>query len=130
MTQNNNYISKIFDGNEFLQICKSDDVFEGKGRQILFDEDDDFQVAVFRIKGKLYALDNICPHRHADRIFEGIIQDMTVMCPLHGWTYSIETGQNVDLSQGIKSLNSHEVFESEGYVYLKKPQFELPVWRR
>lgn len=115
---------------EFVKICPSDDVFEGKGKQIQFADDDDFQIAIFRVNGKLFALDNICPHRHADRIFEGIIKDMTVMCPLHGWTYSLENGENIDIHQGIKSLKSHEVFEEEGYVYIKKPEFEIPKWRR
>lgn len=114
----------------YIKVCPSKDIFEGKGIQVIFEDDDDFQVAILRVNNELYALDNICPHRHADRIFEGIIKDKTVICPLHGWTYSIESGQNVNLRQGIKSLKSYKVFESDNYVYLKKPEFEIPKWRR
>lgn len=124
----NNYIVK--NGKKYIQICKSSDIIEGKGRQIFFDGDDDFQVAVFRIKNILYALDNICPHRHADRIFEGIIKEMTVMCPLHGWTYSLESGQNIDQRQGVKSLAKYDIFETDGFVYIEEPNFKIPVWRR
>ncbi|MBX3044185.1 MAG: nitrite reductase (NAD(P)H) small subunit [Candidatus Kapabacteria bacterium] len=119
-----------FEGKEYLRVCSSEEVYEGKGRQILFDGDEDFQLAVFRVKGRLYALDNICPHRHADRIFEGIIKDLTVMCPLHGWTYSLDNGQNVNSRQGIKSLKNYEVFEKDNDVYVQKPEFEVPKWRR
>lgn len=115
---------------EYYSICSSKDVFEGKGIQVQFEEDDDFQVAIFRVSNTLYALDNICPHRHADRIFEGIIKEGTVMCPLHGWAYSLKTGQNVNLKQGIKSLKSYEVIELDNTVYLRKPEFEIPKWRR
>ncbi|MFA5512593.1 MAG: Rieske 2Fe-2S domain-containing protein [Candidatus Kapaibacterium sp.] len=124
MPENDNITS------EFIYVCKSDEVYEGKGKQVIFTEDDDFQIAVFRVKGKLYALDNICPHRHADSIFEGIIKDLTVMCPLHGWTYSLEDGRNIDRRQGVKSLGSHKIFERDGKVYVEKPHFEIPKWRR
>jgi nitrite reductase/ring-hydroxylating ferredoxin subunit len=120
----------VLENIEFIKICNSKDVFESKGIKIQFDGDDDFQLALFRVNGNLYCLENICPHRHADRIFEGIIDDFTVMCPLHGWTYSLETGQNMDQRQGIKSLRSFKVIEIEDYVYIEKPDFEIPKWRR
>jgi NAD(P)H-dependent nitrite reductase small subunit len=126
----NNNDLYVFDNIEYLKICKSDEIYEGKGKQFVFEEDDDFQIAIFRVNGSLYALDNICPHRHADRIFDGIIKDKTVMCPLHGWTYNLENGKNIDLRQGIKSLKSYKVFENDGVVYLEKPEFEIPKWRR
>lgn len=120
----------LFDNEQYVKICPLNDVFEGKGKQVLFAEDDDFQIAVFKVKGKIYAVDNICPHRHADRIFEGIIKDCTVMCPLHGWTYSLENGQNINQKQGIKSLKSYEVKVHEDFIFIKKPEFEIPKWRR
>lgn len=129
MLISNNEIISI-DGDDYIKICPSQDVFEGKGIQVQFEDDDDFQVAILRVKNVLYALDNICPHRHADRIFEGIVKDGTVMCPLHGWAYSISTGQNVNLRQGIKSLKSYVVIEKDSFVYLKKPEFQIPKWRR
>ena len=120
----------IIENLEFIKICKSKEVFELKGLKIQFDGDDDFQLAIFRVNGNLYCLENICPHRHADRIFEGIIDNLTVMCPLHGWTYSLETGQNVNQRQGIKSLKNFKVIEIDGNVYIEKPNFEIPKWRR
>ena len=120
----------VIENLEFIKICKSKEVFESKGLKIQFDGDDDFQLAIFRVNGNLYCLENICPHRHADRIFEGIIDNLTVMCPLHGWTYSLETGQNVNQRQGIKSLKNFKVIEIDGNVYIEKPNFEIPKWRR
>jgi nitrite reductase/ring-hydroxylating ferredoxin subunit len=122
--------SVIKNGIKYIAVCKSVDVFEGKGKQILFEGDDDFQIAIFRVNNRIYALENICPHRHADRIFDGIIDELTVMCPLHGWTYSLETGQNINQLQGIKSLIKYEAYEENGYIYLEEPKFEIPKWRR
>lgn len=125
-----NFEVLVKDTKKYLKVCNSNEVFEGKGKQIIFEGDDDFQLAIFRVNSKLFALENICPHRHADRIFEGIIKEHTVMCPLHGWTYSLETGQNINQKQGIRSLKNYDVFEVDGYVYVEKPQFEIPKWRR
>jgi nitrite reductase [NAD(P)H] small subunit len=119
------------DGEIFAMVCKSVDVYEGKGKQIKFPEDLDMQIALFRMKGIVYALENICPHRHADKIFDGIIKDMTVMCPLHGWTYEIDTGLNVIKQQGVKSLRKYEVFEEAGEVWVGKPKTDvIPMWRK
>lgn len=120
----------LINNKKYIKVALSKDIFENKGIKIQFDEDDDFQLAIFRVDGILYCLENICPHRHADRIYEGIIKDMTVTCPLHGWTYSIRTGENINKRQGIKSLRKYECFEENGEVFVEEPNFEIPVWRR
>ena len=120
----------IIDGKKFIEVCNSNDIFEKKGIKIQLPEDDDFQVAIFRVDGNLVCLDNICPHRHADRIHEGIIRDNTITCPLHGWTYSLKTGENVNKHQGLKNLNKYECVEKDGKVYIEEPKFEIPIWRR
>lgn len=118
------------DGKIFAEVCGSKDIFEGKGKKIQFSEDDDLQVAVIRLDGKLHCLDNICPHRHAPRIFEGIIKKGNVMCPLHGWTYDIESGENINKHQGLKGLRKWGVFEKNGRVFVEKPELTIPKWRR
>lgn len=120
------------EGETYSIVCNSDDIYEGKGIKIQFKDDIDLQVAILRVNGNLHALDNICPHRHAERIFEGIIKknNMTVTCPLHGWTYNINDGSNVNQRQGIKGLNKHKVMEKDGKVYLKKPELNIPKWRQ
>ncbi len=115
---------------KYIAVCKSSELYEGKGKKIQFPEDDDFQVAIFRIDGQLYCLDNICPHRHADRIYEGFVKNGTVTCPLHGWSYSLDSGQNINQLQGIKSLSKYEIFEKNGTIYIEKPVFSLPRWRQ
>lgn len=117
-------------GESFVEVCRVDDIIDKKGRRIQFIGDDDFQLALFKIDGIYYCVDNICPHRHADRIHEGIIKDLTVMCPLHGWTYSLDTGQNVDIRQGIKNLKTYKVEIIENMIYIEKPSFQIPIWRR
>jgi len=119
----------INEGKKFVFICCSNEVKEGKGIRIAFEQDVDMQFAVFRIKNLLYCVSNICPHRHATRIFEGIIKGLTVTCPLHGWTYSLVTGENTNTHQGIKKLNKYEIFEKDNMVFMEKPELKIPKWR-
>jgi nitrite reductase/ring-hydroxylating ferredoxin subunit len=119
----------IRDGITFVYICNSIDLKEGKGKRIEFKEDIDMQYAAFRLNNKLYCVSNICPHRHATRIFEGIIKGITVTCPLHGWTYSLETGENTNIKQGIKKLSKYQIFEENGKVFMEKPEVKIPKWR-
>lgn len=118
-----------FEDIEYIFLCSSDKIYEGKGYQFLFDDDHDKQLAVFRRQGKLYCLSNICPHRHQDKIYDGIIDDMKVSCPEHGWTYSLETGQNINPLQGLRSLKKFDIIEKGGKIYIEYPQFEIPKWR-
>ncbi len=124
------YKYKEINGKTFARVIREKDVFEKKGVKIQFPDDIDMQVAIIRIEGELFALRNICPHRHADQIYNGIIKEGNLMCPLHGWTYNIKTGQNVNSHQGVKSLKTYEIFSDEGWVWVEKPKLEIPKWRQ
>jgi nitrite reductase/ring-hydroxylating ferredoxin subunit len=132
MTEESNidYQVKVIDGKEYLRVIRSDELYEKKGRRIRIGDDDDSQVAIFRVDGKLYCLWNICPHRHTDQIYNGFIKEGTVICPVHGWTYYLATGKNVNSKQGLKGLMTFEIFEEDGYIYIEKPDIQVPKWRR
>lgn len=61
-------------------------------------------LCVFKGKGEVYALTDICPHRGA-RLSEGDCHyDGTISCPYHGWVFDGE-GRNVAvLSEGPNSI--------------------------
>ncbi len=123
---------RIIDNNLYCNIAKSKDIAEGKGYRFDFADDDDMQIAVFRVNHKLYCLFNICPHRHQDRIYEALInfEKLTITCPLHFWTYSLETGDNINQKQGIKNLIKYDIFEEDGEIWVEKPPLNIPKWRR
>lgn len=129
--ENSNKFTIIeINGKKYIKICRSGDVFEKKGKRFQIEDDYDKQVAIFRVNGKLYCFQNICPHRHQDQIHNAIIKDNTISCPLHGWTYYLETGDNTNPRQGRKKLDTFEIFERDGYIYIEYPEFKIPKWRR
>jgi NAD(P)H-dependent nitrite reductase small subunit len=74
----------------FINIGKASSFPEGKGRRIKVGEED---VALWHVRGKFYAIDNICAHQHFALLHQGILEDLAVTCPMHGWTFSLETGR-------------------------------------
>lgn len=125
------YPKEIINNKEYLKICPSNELIEKRGKKILFDDSDDiYEVAIFRIAGKLYCSQNLCPHQAAPRIFEGILKGTKVTCPLHGWSYNLPDGSNCDPKRGIKSLQVFEIIEENGWIYIEIPKIELPRWRR
>jgi nitrite reductase/ring-hydroxylating ferredoxin subunit len=130
MTNDKTKYKEVFiEGKKYFLLCPSNEIFEGKGKRFHFGNEFEMQIAVFRYKGELFAVYNICPHRHIDRIYDGIIKDGYVMCPEHGWTYSLSTGENKFQKQGRKGLKKFEVFEKNGFVYIEEPVFEIPKWK-
>ncbi len=54
---------------------------EAEGRQIM----------LYRHRGRLYAIDNICSHA-GGLLSRGIVADLTVTCPLHGSRFALADG--------------------------------------
>jgi nitrite reductase/ring-hydroxylating ferredoxin subunit len=73
-------------------------------------------IALFRLDGVLFALDNVCPHAGA-ALARGRIKDGMVQCPLHGSMFDLRTGRcrNSALG-GVRSVVVHAVREVDGRV--------------
>ena len=66
------------------------DFLEGKGRAV---DAGATRVAVFRVQGRLHALDDACPHMRASLADGKIEAGRRVVCHMHGWTFDLVTGK-------------------------------------
>jgi nitrite reductase/ring-hydroxylating ferredoxin subunit len=48
-------------------------------------------LALFNVGGRLYAIDNSCPHRGGP-LGDGQLDGAIVTCPWHGYRYDVRTG--------------------------------------
>jgi NAD(P)H-dependent nitrite reductase small subunit len=103
----------------FEFACLISDIPPDKGKLIIREED---QIALFRLNGTVYAISNICPHEMSPLLASGAIDRdaLTVTCPLHGWIFSIQTGEQIGASGGIPiyavKIDGDEVWVSERSV--------------
>ena len=130
-------ITKVWEGQPSILrwiAGKSADVADG-GRLVI--EAGEKSVGIFRVEGKLYAYLNICMHRGGPvcqgqmlhRIVDVIDEvtqmqsgqvfdekEPTIVCPWHGFEYSIKTG--VHSGDSTIRLKAVSVEEEEGTVYV------------
>jgi nitrite reductase/ring-hydroxylating ferredoxin subunit len=76
---------------DFMKICRISDLEEFKGQK--FQLDSETEIAIFKIKEKIYAVDNICPHNHTPKIFKGFIKNNFVICPVHLYEFNLSNGK-------------------------------------
>lgn len=81
----------------FVRAASTTDIPEGTGRSIALEG---VEVAIFRLEGRFYAIENTCPHRGAS-LGEGKLAGEEVICPLHGWQFNIKTGR-LPMGGGVK----------------------------
>lgn len=79
-------------------------------------ECDGSTLAVFRVGGEFYALDDTCSHEYS-RLSEGEILDGEVYCPKHGSRFDLRTGEVRGLP-ATQPVNTYEVKEEDGKVWV------------
>ena len=102
---------------EFAYACLVSEVpANGRHGKVVFV--DDSEVAVFNIAGEIFAISNLCPHEMSPLLATGFVdcEARTVACPLHGWTFEIETGKLLGASG---SVPVYDVKLADGEVWLR-----------
>ena len=64
---------------------------ESKGCKVNVDGS---EMAVFKLGGQYYAMQDFCPHRGGSLGHGDIDEEGWVACPLHAWFFNIKTGES------------------------------------
>jgi nitrite reductase (NADH) small subunit len=102
-----------------IAYCRDIPLREGRAVKICNRE-----IAIFNLGERFLAVENRCPHKGGP-LADGIVSGATVVCPLHAWRLSLETGKGVN---GPSASSCVEAFRTrvEGGVVL----LELSEMRR
>ena len=90
----------------------------------------DTQLAVFRVKGKYYATQQMCPHKRAFVLSDGLIGDddngkYWVSCPYHKRNFDLNGAQAGRCSNDdAMNIATFPVEERDGWIHLKLPPVE------
>lgn len=58
----------------------------------------DQEIAIFNLNGRFMTIENACPHKGGP-LCDGIVAGTSVVCPLHGRHFDLETGMPVRASE-------------------------------
>ena len=71
------------------EVASVEEILPGSGKNIQVQGKN---LALFNKGGVFLALENTCLHRGGS-LGEGTLLGDEVVCPLHGWTYNVSTGE-------------------------------------
>jgi 3-phenylpropionate/trans-cinnamate dioxygenase ferredoxin subunit len=89
---------------EFVRVAKVSDLPD-PGKMLV--EVDDRLVALFKVQGRFFALDDVCTH-DGGPLAEGKLDDYTIACPRHGAKFDIRSGKALTMPATQPTV-AHEV---------------------
>lgn len=104
----------------WISLCELTELTEGEGKYV---EIDGFQLAVFLDGGKVYVIDNCCPHAGGN-LAGGHIADGCAVCPWHYWAFRLEDGQLRDMPGVNVTTYATRLFGHAGKQFV---QADLPM---
>jgi NAD(P)H-dependent nitrite reductase small subunit len=101
---------------EFVKVARTSDLHDRRGTLVHLEGE---EIALWRVKGRIYAINNVCPHQHFSMLHQGTLDGVHVTCPMHGWTFSLEDGQP---KFGNGRAKTYQVKVDGEHVYVEKPE--------
>lgn len=98
-----------------VKLCEVDSLESGA---ITTAEIDGRTIAYARVGDQFFAIDDTCSHAKVS-LAEGYLEadDLLIECPLHGASFSLETGEALTLP-ATKPVASHAVEVRDGEVFV------------
>ncbi len=90
-------------------LASTSDVPESKG--VIVRGPEGLEIALFKIDGQIYALDNRCPHMDGP-LGEGDVENSIVTCPWHGWQFQVDSGSCINMP-GVDATTLDVVVEGD-----------------
>ena len=118
MTSSINSDRENIDG--FTRICSLEELRNYGGRRFIIDE---VEIAIFKIEDNIYALSNTCPHQQTKMIYEGIIENGCIICPVHGWKFDLQTGNTPGGGRGLDSYET-KIINSDVYAKISRTEIK------
>ena len=78
---------------EFIRVGKKSELSESAGTLVNIGEK---KIALFKIRGQVYALDDACSHSGGP-LSQGEVHNEEVVCPWHNGRFNICTGAAMDM---------------------------------
>lgn len=105
---------------EYQSVAKIGDIPEGEGRAFRLDG---WMIAVFRLDGEHFALNDTCPHMGAS-LAEGYVEESAVTCPWHAWRFCVKDGTWLDNPKAELKTDSFPVRIEGDHIQVQLP--DLP----
>jgi nitrite reductase (NADH) small subunit len=76
------------------------------------------EIAIFNLGDRFLAVDNRCPHKGGS-LADGIVAGAAVVCPLHAWKMSLESGKGVSSLSASSCIETFRTRVEHGVIVLE-----------
>lgn len=97
----------------YMKVARVDEVQEGEARVF---EVGDVEIAICRVGGVFYAIENVCSH-DGGPLGEGRLYGESIECPRHGARFDVRNGAVVRMP-AVVPVRSFPTRVSEGFVFV------------
>lgn len=105
--------------NDWIDVALAASLHEGE--HVVVDLDG-MDVAVFRVDGELYAIEDACTHDGAE-IASGCLEGAEIICPRHGARFCIKTGK-VLKAPAYEDLSCFPVRVENGVIQVRDDRWD------
>ncbi len=84
------------------KVARTSEVPERRCKRLRVEDED---IALWHVDGRWFAVSNVCSHQHIAALHQGTLRGLELTCPMHGWTYSLETGRATHGAGRIKRFD-------------------------
>ena len=84
------------------------------------------EIAIFNLGDRFLAIDNRCPHKGGP-LADGIVSGTHVVCPLHAWRLSLETGKGATGPSAASCVETFRTRVEDGIVMLELSVEQAPT---
>ena len=100
----------------WCRVASVTDVRDGEGLAVMLD---DTPIALYRVEGRIVAIDDVCTHEFAI-LSQGFVEDGVVECPLHAAQFDIASGRCLS-GPATQDLRTYQVQVDGDDVYVAVP---------
>ena len=101
---------------EFVMVARMSDLHSFRGKLVKVENE---EIVLWQVDGKVYAMNNVCPHQHFSMLHQGVVDGAYVTCPMHGWTFSLEDGRP---KTGNGRAKTYRVKVKGADVFVERPK--------
>jgi nitrite reductase (NADH) small subunit len=107
---------------KWIRVTRTENIPIRQGRSVKVGP---YAVAIFNLGGEFRAVENTCPHRQGP-LADGIIAGNDVVCPLHSWRVSLDSGEVCDPKNGTACVRTFATKVVDDVVMVSLP-LETPL---
>ena len=99
----------------WVRIARSHEIPAREGRAVKVGNR---EIAIFNLGDRFLAIDNRCPHKGGP-LADGIVSGAAVVCPLHAWKMSLETGEGLNSASASSCVKTFRTRVEHGVIFLE-----------